>query len=375
VPAPHAHVKPCEESRGSHARSLSVVAVTITRRLRGHLWPILQTAVAATAAWSVAALLLPDGRPAFASIAAVICLGASHGQRGSKALQLVAGVVLGICVASALVALIGSGVLQIGVLVALAMLAATLLGGGELLTGEAAVSAILIVSLDPGTSTGFTANRILEAVIGGVVALAVSALLFPPDPRLAVDRAAQAVFSGLGGVLERLAAAIDAGDATSAGEALGAARALDLDGFHEALEDGRETARLSPRRRPSLTALDRYAASFAQVDYAIRDARVLARHSLRALRSGAPVPPDLSESVRELARAVWSLAAAYDDPDETIGTHAHALRAATLAGDHSLEVCGQVRSIAVDLRRAADLVDTALEDASAPTEELLLATV
>src|SRR5262249_55903204 len=151
-------VKRCEDGRPSAPVSLSVVAVTITRRLHGRLWPILQTAVAATAAWFLAALVLPDGRPAFASIAAVICLGASHGQRGSKALQLVAGVVLGIVVASALVAVIGSGVLQIGVLVALAMLIATVLGAGELLTGEAAVSAILIVSLDPGTSHAFTAN-------------------------------------------------------------------------------------------------------------------------------------------------------------------------------------------------------------------------
>src|SRR5215207_8354210 len=101
------------------------------------MWPILQTAVAAAAAWCVAVLALPDGRPSFASIAAVICLGASHGQRGSKALQLIAGVVLGITVASALVTLVGSGALQIGLLVILAMGAAVLLGGGELLTAEA----------------------------------------------------------------------------------------------------------------------------------------------------------------------------------------------------------------------------------------------
>src|SRR3954452_10093621 len=182
-------------------------------RLRGRLWPILQTALAATTAWYAAVLLLPDGRPSFASIAAVICLGASYGQRGSKALQLVAGVVLGICVASALVTLIGAGTLQIGVMVALAMTTAVLLGGGELLTAESAVSAILIVSLDPGASDGFTANRILEGVIGGGVALAVASLLFPPDPTVAVARAAQAVFGGLGGALERLAGALDARDA------------------------------------------------------------------------------------------------------------------------------------------------------------------
>src|SRR3954464_1713580 len=136
------------------------MAVRFLLPLRARMWPILQTALAATAAWWAAVLLLPDGRPAFAAIAAVICLGPSHGQRGSKALQLVAGVVLGICVASLFVALIGSGTLQIGLMVALAMTAATLLGGGELLTGESAVSAILIVSLDPGAAAGgLTATR------------------------------------------------------------------------------------------------------------------------------------------------------------------------------------------------------------------------
>jgi uncharacterized membrane protein YgaE (UPF0421/DUF939 family) len=347
--------------------------VKIFTRLRGRMWPILQTAVAAAAAWCVAVLVLPDGRPSFASIAAVICLGASHGQRGSKALQLVAGVVLGICVASALVSVIGAGPAQIGVMVALAMAVAVLLGGGEVLTGEAAVSAILIVSLDPGASDGFTVSRIVEGMIGGAVALAVSSLLFPADPLLPVSRAAQAVLAGLGRTLERLATAIEADDVAEAGAALEDARMLELATFAEAIALGREAARVSPRRRTVLAELDRYATSFAQVDYAIRDARVLARVALRGLRSGQPAPDTLAEAVRELARSVWSLAAAYDRPDEIIGAHAHALRAGSLAGDATLEVMGQVRSTAVDLRRAADLVgDAAIEDAGAPTEELLV---
>jgi uncharacterized membrane protein YgaE (UPF0421/DUF939 family) len=336
------------------------------------MWPIVQTAVAASVAWVLASLVLPDGRPSFASIAAIVCLGASHGQRGSKALQLVAGVVLGICVASALVTLIGTGPLQIGVLVVLAMSAAILLGGGELLTAEAAVSAVLIVSLDPGVADGFTANRILEGVIGGAVALTVSSLLFPADPRLPVARAAQAAFAGLATTLERLAAAVDAEDPAAASDALEAARALSLHEFEESLTLGRETARVSARRRAVLTELDRYGRSFAQVDYAIRDARVLARVTLRGLRSGVTAPDSLAEAIRELARSVWSLAAAYDNADELISAHAHALRAGALAGDSNLEVMGQIRSTAVDLRRAADLVGDALEETGAPTEELLV---
>src|SRR3954452_21317192 len=327
-------------------------------RLRGRLWPILQTALAATTAWYAAVLLLPDGRPSFASIAAVICLGASYGQRGSKALQLIAGVVLGISVASVLVGLIGTGAPQIGLMVVLAMSAAVLLRGGELLVAESAVSAILLVSLDPSTTgVSFTLNRVLEGLIGGGVALAVTSLVFPPDPALHVGRAAQAVFSGLGAALERVAVALTAADPGVAGEALAEARALDalVAEFDEALGIGRETARLSPRRRASLVELERYGASFAQVDFAVRDTRVLARHAVRLARSGEPIDPALPDAVRELGSAVWSLASAYDQPERADAVRGHALRAGALAGEAGGgEVAAQVRSTAVDLRRAAD---------------------
>jgi hypothetical protein len=342
-------------------------------RLRGSFWPILQTALAATAAWLAAVALLPDGRPSFASIAAVVCLGASFGQRGSKALQLISGVVLGITVASVIVALIGTGSLQIGVMVVLAMSAAVLLRGGELLVAESAVSAILLVSLDPSTSdVSFTLNRVLEALIGGGVALIVTSLVFPPNPALEVGRAAQAVFAGLGGALERLSDALTAGDAGAAGEALAQARALDplVDDFQEALRIGRETALLAPRRRAALTDLERYGASFAQVDFAVRDTRVLARHAVRLARSGEPIDPALPDAVRELGLGVWSLAGAYELPERAEAVRGHALRASALAGEAGGgEVAAQIRSTAVDLRRAAEALGT--EPVEAPTEELL----
>src|SRR5687768_1865253 len=52
------------------------------RRLRGRMWPILQTAAAAVAAWYLALALLGGDSPLFAPIAAVIALGATVGQRG-----------------------------------------------------------------------------------------------------------------------------------------------------------------------------------------------------------------------------------------------------------------------------------------------------
>ena len=122
---------------------------TARRRLQPRLWPIIQTAAAAVAAWYLAVLVLGTQRPVFASIAAVICVGATIGQRRERAVELIGGVVVGIAVADLLVRLIGTGPPQIGVMIVLAMVAAVLLGGGPLLVSEAGVSRCCSLRCNP----------------------------------------------------------------------------------------------------------------------------------------------------------------------------------------------------------------------------------
>jgi uncharacterized membrane protein YgaE (UPF0421/DUF939 family) len=355
----------------------------VRSRLRGRMLPIVQNASAAMAAWLLASALLPDPRPAFAAIAAVIAIGVTHGQRLGRALQLVGGVVLGITVATLLISVIGTGPWQIAVLVVLAMTAAVALGGGELLVVESAVSAILLVALDPGAADGFSPYRILEGAIGGAVALVVSSLLFPPDPALAPGRAAQAMFGELGRALERIATALESRDAGAAERALVDARGIDdlLRSVDAEVSTGRETAKYTPPRRASRALLDRYARSMPQVDYAVRNTRVLARHALNLTRDAEPVPAGLPAAVRDLSNAVWELAASYDAPSHAEPARRLAVKAAAgaaaipEASTDLVLVRGQVRSAAADLVRAAEAVqgdDQPLEDR--PTEELLVAT-
>jgi Fusaric acid resistance protein-like len=350
-------------------------------RLRGRLLAIVQTATAAVLAWYLATLLLPDPRPSFAAIAAVVAVGASHGQRAGRAVQLVGGVVLGVSMADLIVHFIGSGGWQLGVMVVLAMSAAVLVGGGELLVVEAGVSAILLVALDPGAAAGFSPNRILEAILGGVAALAITSVLFPPDPVLGAGRAAQSVFVALGRTLERVAAALAGHDAAAAERALVEARGIDglLRAVEDELETGRETARYAPPRRGALVELDRYERSIPQIDYAVRNTRVLARHGLRVARVPGELPARLPEAVRDLSHAVWELAASYDAPAHAATARDVAVRAAgRVTALHELPpdaamVAVQARSVAADLVRAADLVTGIAEPADErPTEELLV---
>jgi uncharacterized membrane protein YgaE (UPF0421/DUF939 family) len=333
------------------------------RRLRDRALAIAQTAVAALAAWYLSVLLLPDPRPVFACIATVVAIGATHGAHRQRAMHLVAGVVLGLTVADVIIHVIGTGAPQLALLVVLAMSAAVLLNGSELVVSEAAVSAMLLVMSGPA---GFSPNRILEAIVGGAVALAI-AVLFPPDAQLRVGRAAQAVFGQLGRSLERIAGALDARDADRADAALAQARAIDalIHTLDDALAEGVETVRTAPPRFAAREHVERYARSFEQLDLAVRNTRVLARHAHRALRSGhAPA----GAPVGDLARSVWELAAAYDEPERAAAARDLAAHAAAAAGRDALGE--SVRSTAVDLMRAAELV--AGEPEELPTEETLL---
>jgi uncharacterized membrane protein YgaE (UPF0421/DUF939 family) len=356
------------------------------RRLRPRLLPIAQTALAAVAAYYVA-LLLPigDSRPTFASIAAVIALGATYRQRGRRAIELVGGVVLGLTVADVIIHLIGTGPAQIGLMIVLAMAVAVVLGGGELFVNEAAISGLIVVSLLPTSQAQqLDFDRPVEALVGGAVALAVGSVMFPPDPRLFVGRAANRVLGDLGWALEEVAAAIEHGDPERGTRALQTARSLDiaLEGLEEALATARETARFAPARTSSRRLLDRYVRTLPHLDFAVRNVRILARHALRYSRSRLAAPDELPVAVRALASSVFSIAASYDEPERAAEARAHALFAAAHARESFerepdlvlTEIIGQVRSTAVDLVRVADIAAGEAEaGGEAPTEELLAA--
>src|SRR5918911_4735297 len=164
--------------------------------VRNVWWQILQTAVAASAAWILATLILRyDEPPVFASIVAVISLGLAVGQRGKRAVALLIGVALGVIVADLIVVVFGIGAPQMGMLVALAMMVAVFFfHGEELIVNEAAISAmILVVAFYPSQKSGFPLERFLEALVGGGTALLVNALL-PIDPERMVRTAAHPIF-------------------------------------------------------------------------------------------------------------------------------------------------------------------------------------
>ncbi|NES39492.1 aromatic acid exporter family protein [Micromonospora sp. PPF5-17] len=328
------------------------------QRLRALSIVVLQTSLAAAASWAVATRVVGNPEPVFALISAVITLGVSTGQRFRRAVELVLGVSLGIAVGDALIYFIGTGGWQIAVAVALAMGAAIVAGGSGAVVGQAAASAVLISTLTPPTE-GIYFSRVIDALVGGGIALVVMAVLLPVNPLTVVSRVAK---PALGVLIDGLAGAAHGLRAHDAGPAHDALVLLSegeekLDEFHEILPEGQEVATVAPLRWRARNALRQYLESAEYIDRSIRNARVLARRTVTLLRDGEPAPAELGESVGALAEATRVILRDLGRgvaPEEAAGLLRRAARDATTAYRQGLGFSGnvvvaQIRAIATDL--------------------------
>jgi uncharacterized membrane protein YccC len=350
-------------------------------RLQANVWPVLQTAVAASLAYFLAAVVLGQEQPFFAPIATVISLGLTLGERGRRTVEMVLGIAIGLLVADLLVLVIGIGTVQIGLVVALAMAAAVFFSERSLFVNQAASSAILVIVLQPPTS-GFSPDRFVSALVGGVVALAINHL-FPVNPERLVEREARPIFDELASVLEEVSASLRESDPERAERTLMRARQIDgmVKAFNESITAGYETARLSPTHRRSLRHLELYSKAGLRVELAVINTRVLARGAANAVRRGDSVPSSLPEAVLELSQAVRALAVFLERPGPPDDARRYALEAARRATKileerHDLAtsvLVGQIRSAAVDLLRSTGMDQAsalkALEEAAGRASE------
>jgi uncharacterized membrane protein YgaE (UPF0421/DUF939 family) len=340
-----------------------------TGRVRAEAWTIAQTSIAAGTAWEVAQLI--HQRPFFAPISAVISLGAARGQRTRRAVELVLGVALGIAVADFIVVELGANWLILMLVIALSMGAALLLGGSGMLVSQAGVSAVMVVTIE--RPEGLTPNRFIDALIGGGIALLVSQVLLPRDPVQAVSRAASAVGEQLTRALRETAAALREGDVDRARGALQIARSADpqLDDFADAVDHARETVSVRPPVWRARARLPLYAEASAQLDYAVRNTRVLSRRAVAVVRRAGPSAPALADAVGLLADAVEELLLHLDDPSDETSSRRYALDAAVRAtavldedrGLQTSTLVGQIRSTAIDLLRGSGMSEDEAMDA------------
>lgn len=187
------------------------------QRVRSGGWPVIQGTLAATASWVIARHLVQHHQPFFAPIAAVVALNATRGERGTNALHLLQGVLVGIVVAELAVKVLGSGYVSLAVATLVAMLLALVVGAARMVIAQAAASAILTVTTNaPGVGPG----RLIDALIGGGVALVISQLLFPAAPLKILRHDETAALAGMARALHLASVSIERGDDAPADRAV-----------------------------------------------------------------------------------------------------------------------------------------------------------
>jgi uncharacterized membrane protein YgaE (UPF0421/DUF939 family) len=327
-------------------------------RLRAARWAILQTAGAAGAAWYVAHDLLGHAQPFFAPIAAAVSLGAVSQQRGRRALQMILGVCIGIGVGEGLHALLGTGVLSIAVVTLVTLNVAVavgwgFVGQGMMFVNQAAASAILVIAL---RRSGTGSERFVDALVGGVVALIVSQLLFPPEPLKLLRGAQRRTLAVLGDTFDELVDMLELGRRVDASWMLRRSESVHraLAALLEARSSARDITRLT-RRRPARAAVEAEDRRAAHLALLANDLLSLLRVSIGQMSAGdeGSLPDHETEAIRILARAVRRLDA---DADQALGLAQRAAAAvgvAAAATPREAVVAQLVSATVRDVRRVA----------------------
>ncbi|CPR12290.1 transmembrane alanine and valine and leucine rich protein [Mycobacterium bohemicum DSM 44277] len=281
--------------------SVSAAARAGYKRLRGRSFNLLQTATAAGLAWYLTHDLLGHPQPFFAPIAAAVCLSITNVLRAQRAVQMMIGVTLGIGLGTLVERVLGPGAVSIAVAALLALCVAVVIGTGFIGQGmmfanQTVVSSILVIAL---YRSGVGLERVVDALIGGLLAIVFAVLLFPADPLKVLRRARVGVLGVLYDVLSRTADVAAGRSAVAPDWPLSVVDRVhaQLGGLIEARTTARQVVRISPRRwglRDVVQAADRQAVYVA----------LLAGSVVQLARAVAgPAPPPVHTVLVELAAA------------------------------------------------------------------------
>jgi uncharacterized membrane protein YgaE (UPF0421/DUF939 family) len=147
---------------------------------RTPLLQVLKTAVAVVAAVLVSRAVFPSvAFPTFAAIAALLVVQPSINQSFARGLERSAGVVMGVVLATIAHIVLGDAVWVVLLVIVLAILIAWALRLTPTSSTQVGISGMLVLTTGVVTPH-YSAERIVETVLGAAIALIVNALIVPP---------------------------------------------------------------------------------------------------------------------------------------------------------------------------------------------------
>lgn len=246
-------------------------------RLRGSAVAIVQLVVAASAAFSIAHYGLGHPAPLIAATVTISSLGLVRDARPWRVLETVIGMVLGVFVAELVVFAAGSGWWQLALTLGVSLSIARFVSPQAGFAIAAAIQSIIVVVVP--SQTPFL--RLLDALIGGAMALLVTALI-PRSPLRTALADATRLFAAFEGAAGTVAQGLRRGSRVRAERGLEKARELQgrVDDWRVSVESGAAIARISPFLRRQRFELDRFERMRQAMDLAVRNLRVVARRAV-----------------------------------------------------------------------------------------------
>lgn len=282
-------------------------------RLSSRFVYIAQATVGAGFAYWFAREVVGHHQPFFAPMSVVIVLGMSGGDRMRRAMEMAIGGVLGVGFGESLVMLLGSGSWQIPVLIGLGLIVSSLLTPSVLVANQVVIGAVLIATiLPPGAEVGGP-DRMIDALIGSIVALLAIALI-PSSPLKEARREVHKVLGVASSVLQDVAEGIRKSDAAGIADARKAVSGTqsDINAMLAATKSGREAAEISPLMWTSQRNVRSLERILLPVDNCIRNVRVMARRALVLVEDGDSVSEEQIAIIEELSYIAQRLADVYE---------------------------------------------------------------
>lgn len=319
---------------------------------------ITQIVVAATVAFAFAHYVLGHEVPLLAGTVCVSSLGLVRDARPVRVLETVIGMVVGILIADLLRAVVGIGWWQFAVTLGATLIIARFLSPEPAFALAAAIQS-LIVMIIPASAP---LQRLTDGIVGGVAALLVTALI-PRNPVTSAARDAKAFFAGFASTAGTIIQALHAGDRVRAERALTKARGLQgrVDEWKVTLDTARAVSRISPFLRRGRSELERQERIRANMDFASRNLRVVARRVVYLCDDGQPRQA-AADTLRDIIRGADAISRSLSDIEQEVPARemlravARRLHPGEVVQDASVvdqTLIGAFRPLTVDLMTAA----------------------
>ena len=276
--------------------------------------PILQITLAAVLAYSIAHYGLQHAVPLLAVTVSISSLGFTRDARPRRVLETAAGMILGIALSEFLLTLFGHGLWQMAIVLLISFTLARFVNSSAAFAVTVGIQSMLVFLLPDPVGGAFM--RSVDGLIGGIVALLVTALI-PRNPRAMAVNDADKLFEVFLSSLDSIRRALLEVDIKAADETLRRVRRSQplIDNWRMSLDTAISISRISPFMRKHREDLSDQVRLLRGMDLAMRNLRVVVRRIDFLLRDGQK-RPYLADLLEQIQQGVATLASGVDAPEQ-----------------------------------------------------------